>query len=105
MTNTQPTLFHDMIHPPHNRSDTSKAAAERIAPEAPTMRAKVLNCIRGAGDRGITRQEIADALPMRIQTVCGRVGELLDSGEVYEVTDKRRDGRKILKATNLGVRG
>ena len=101
MTTPDPGLFTEQIQqrygPAHNRTATSRAAADRVRPNAATMRAKVLTCVEAAGEPGITRQEIADELGMRLQTVCGRANELLRSGDVYELTDRRRDGRKILR--------
>lgn len=87
----------DGEHPPANRTRTSIAAAEQIAPVAKTMRAKVLEFIAGRGARGVTRQEIADWTGWRLQTVCGRCNELLKAGLIWQGKDVR-DGGKILRA-------
>ena len=84
-------------HVPYQRcSATSKAAAERIAPHAGAQEQQVLDAIRSARDHGLTRQEIADALVMRLQSVCGRVDSLIKKVRVYE--NGRRDGRAVLMA-------
>jgi predicted transcriptional regulator len=51
----------------------------------------------------MTRQEIADATGISLQSVCGRVAELMSSGEIREqvVAWRKvvRDGRHVLVAT------
>lgn len=75
--------------PPHNRTETSRAAARAIEPQAGTKRAKVLAYVRIKGLCGATREEIAAGCRMPIQTVCGRVKELLDAGLLRESDTKR----------------
>ena len=77
-----PTLFD--VQPPHNRSETSIAAAESIQESAENLRWRVLNFIRQRGNHGSTRQEIAGALQMSTDTVNPRVWELLKAGSVRE---------------------
>lgn len=63
--------------PPFRRGvETSKAASARIAPKAPTLRERVLQCIKDAGGDGRTIYEIKNLLLMRESSVCGRIGEL-----------------------------
>jgi predicted transcriptional regulator len=51
----------------------------------------------------MTRHEIADATGISLQSVCGRVAELMSSGEIREqvVAGRKivRDGRHVLIAT------
>lgn len=85
----QPSLFdsqprHRTRRPPHNGTPTSIAAAESIAPFTGAQASKVAEFIRSRGKQGATRQEIADGLQMRLQSVCGRVNELLRSTSFIE---------------------
>jgi predicted transcriptional regulator len=84
------------------RSRTSIAAAEAIRDMAPTMRGKVFGYLCGAAN-GATRQEIADGLGMRLQTVCGRVGELKKMGLIWD-GDETREGRKVLRVSRRHFR-
>lgn len=83
--------------PPAVAVRTSIAAAEAIAAMAPTLRGKVYGFIAQASS-GATRQEIADGLKMKLQTVCGRVGELKAMSLVWEGTELR-DGRRVIKVS------
>lgn len=78
-------------------SQTSEAAAVRVTPRGPTMRDHVRLYLVSRGAYGATRQEIADALGMRLQSVCGRVAELLERTQVV-ATARRRDSREVLVA-------
>jgi hypothetical protein len=82
--------------PPAVPVRTSIAAAEAIAEAAPTLRGKVYTFLAGRRREGATRQEIADGLQMRLQTVCGRVNELLGQNLVWQ-GDETRDGRKVVR--------
>jgi len=73
----QTTFLDNPPLPPHNSTPTSVAAAEAIKPRAGTKRAAVLDDIRGQGIVGATREEISLRLNIKIQTVCGRVHELV----------------------------
>lgn len=65
-----------MDMPPSNGTPTSNAAAESIAPIAPTLREQVFAFIRSQGVKGASIDETAVALAMRTATVCGRFFEL-----------------------------
>ena len=82
--------------PPAVAVSTSIAAAEAIAANGPTLRGKVYGYLVQCGQDGATRQEIADGLKMRLQTVCGRVSELLDQSLVWQGSETR-EGRKVLR--------
>ena len=86
--------------PPAVPVRTSIAAAQAIADMAPTLRGKVYAYLAGRPDLGATRQEIADGLEMKLQTVCGRVAELKDQGLVWEGSDTR-DGRRVIRAKRV----
>lgn len=80
-------------------SRTSEAAAVRIAPRVPTMREHVRLFLVSRGEYGATRQEIADALGMRLQSICGRVAELVERKQAV-ATERRRESREVLIATS-----
>lgn len=84
------------IRPPAVPVRTSIAAAEAIAEMAGTLRGKVYGFIAARGRDGATRQEIADGLGMKLQTVCGRMGELKAMHLVWE-GDDIRDGRRVVR--------
>ena len=77
---------------------TKRDAYTTIQPNRCEQAAFVLRCIQEAGGEGITRKEIADRFAMKLQSVCGRVNELLkeDAPSVYQ--EGRRDGAAVLFA-------
>lgn len=78
--------------PPARRGqETQAAGAAAIAPEARRIRGMVLYHIAGRGAEGATNEEIAVALHLRLQTVCGRVNELQGTGQVVD-SGRRRAG-------------
>lgn len=90
-------LFHQEPYggePPHNGTETSMAAAKAIRDKAPTQRERVRVYIERCGMTGATRDEIARDLNLGIQSVCARVGELInaESPQVQE-TKVRRETR------------
>jgi hypothetical protein len=83
--------------PPAVAVRTSIAAAEAIRDMAPTLRGKVYGFI-AAASAGATRQEIADGLRIKLQTVCGRVAELKAMALVWEGAESR-DGRRVIRVS------
>lgn len=91
----QGSLFEQGPAPPAQRhSPTSVAAAERIEPDAATLRAAVLAFIRGRGDHGATDEEVQDGLVMNPSTERPRRRELQQAGMV------RDSGRTRLTRSN-----
>jgi len=88
--------------PPAVPVRTSIAAAQAIAEMAPTLRGQVYGQIVKCGAHGATRQEIADALGLKIQSVCGRVGELKKLHLIWE-GDEIREGRRVIRARRGGA--
>jgi hypothetical protein len=86
-------------------SRTSAAAAASVAHLTQGMRARVLAHIVGCRSRGATREEVSEALSMKIQTVSARCSELLKKGLVIErgirLTSSRRPAA-VLVATREG---
>lgn len=82
---------------------TEAKAAVAIRPISGAKRRQVMEHIAAAGFTGITRQELADLYGIPIQSVCGRVKELIDGGFVKQL-DRERQGRSLLIATERGFR-
>jgi hypothetical protein len=70
--------------PGHRGGRTQRAAVAGIAPRVKTTRERVLDHIRACGAVGATRPEIAAALDIKLQTVCGRVRELSLAGAIKD---------------------
>lgn len=84
--------------PPYQRhSDTSKAAAVAIEPKAGSLRAKVLEHLRGC-ERGATDKEMQAALDMGGSTQRPRRIELVEAGLVRD-SGVRRDRSTVWVAT------
>jgi hypothetical protein len=86
--------------PPHNGTETSKAAAKKVAPHVSAMRAQVYDAICVAGPAGVTRSDIASATGIKKDTVNARCSELLTRGLVKQVG--KRDGEGLLYPTGGG---
>lgn len=67
---------------------TSEEAAERIAPRATIIRAKVLGALL-AHPMGLTADEIADYLGISMLSVRPRVSELAKEGRVEKTGERR----------------
>jgi hypothetical protein len=96
---TQPRAGHHH----KNASKTEMNAAKAIVSVSGGIRRDVLEAIVNSGWVGITRQEISDFHDVLLQTVCGRVKELLDANYIYE-TRRERNGRAVLAATERGTK-
>ncbi len=73
------------LPPPFKRdSETSIAAAKDVRPKAPSYRAACLGFVYGRGRAGATNEEVATALGMKIQTVCPRMKELREAGQLVD---------------------
>lgn len=81
-----------------NLADTSRAALERVDRTAGQNR--VLAVFEKWTN--ITRHEIAAKSGLPLQSVCGRVNELLKAGALTEL-DATRDGRHLLKINERRV--
>src|SRR6185436_6532225 len=62
--------------PPARAVDTSRAAAAAIRTRAGSIGERVYLAIKGAGARGLTRNELHERTNISIQTLCGRLYEL-----------------------------
>jgi hypothetical protein len=81
---------------PHNGTATSLAAAMALDPDwQATQCGIVYAAIKARADA--TREELTEATGLPIQTICGRVDNLLKMGMVYEpegVTRPTKSGRQ-----------
>ncbi len=85
--------------PPHNRTDTSKAAAKSVRKTVGLQMAQVLAHIRAAGMQGRTTDEVEAIMDGRHQAISARVHDLDKAGMIYctdDEADRRptRSGRK-----------
>jgi len=69
------TLWDIPAYRPGN--ETQEAAAKAIAPNASGLREQIYHLILASD--GLTNEEIANGLGIKLQTVCGRVNELQGS--------------------------
>ena len=69
---------------PASNSTTSLDAAEKIQPDAATLRAQVLRFIQSQGSHGATDEEIQSALNMQGNTERPRRRELAKAGQIVD---------------------
>lgn len=75
--------------PPHEHTETSRAAAEDIRSIAIPMRERVFAFIRSRGNYGAIDEEIEIALGMKHQTASARRRELVLKGRVVDSLKER----------------
>lgn len=100
--------YHPSPTAPYQRgSETSRAAAEAIAPFAGTMRLRTLEAYAKMEDRGATREEVAHWKGIRLATVCARTRELVKIGALAPTGGTRpttgRRQAEVLKITQAGA--
>ena len=83
------------LFPPHNKTDTSIAAAKSIAPEMNNLEQLTISIIAKAGSDGMTNEEISDASRwygrhMSLQCVCARANKLISAGKIEDSGNRRR---------------
>ena len=102
----------DLFAPPRpavpyqRKSQTSRAAADRARPHANTHERDVFNAIAAAGERGVTRKELAAEIGWaenQQNRITGRVFSLMAKRTVVE-TERRRDGSKVLVTAGVAAR-
>lgn len=80
--------------PPTGWAATSKAAAHSMRDHAPTVRDRVVAFIGAQGAFGATNEEIAEALSISLQSVCGRTNEAWTAEPpLIRQSNQRRAGR------------
>ena len=85
------------VSPPGSGPDTSREAAERIAPVASALAAQVMLFIADQGEQGATDQEVQQALGLSGDTERPRLWELKHCGFVRDSGTRRRSpsGRPV----------
>ena len=78
--------------PPHNHTETSIEAAERVAPHVTDQEQRVLNALLAHGPQ--TRKELVESAGLGENTINARANKLLEKKLVHE--DGKRDKRAIL---------
>lgn len=68
--------------PGFKEATTSRVAAEKIAPRAPTLRDKVMTCLNDVWPAGMTADEVAEALGETVLAVRPRLSELKAKGMI-----------------------
>ncbi len=89
---TQPHLFLD--RPAHNRTATSKAAADAIEPARESITGSILHHIAWCGDRGATQEEISQACKLARATVAGACNTLGKAGRIVALEETRNTKAK-----------
>jgi hypothetical protein len=89
ITGTQLT-FAVPAAPAQRHSQTSRAAAERIEPQAGTLRRRVLDWLRECGEKGATDEEMQIGLSMNPSTQRPRRIELESMGWIVRTTQTRK---------------
>jgi hypothetical protein len=80
-----PTLWDDHAYP--GRTDTSRAAAERVLPKTGTQRRRVYDALLDASqwvDGGLTDDELVARLKLPANSIRPRRGELVEAGLVID---------------------
>lgn len=81
---------------PHNHTETSKAAAEKMRPHAPRDRERILWALQ-ENTEGLTRDEVAAFTGINPNTVRPRVLELIRKDLIHE-QEMKRNGCLVLFA-------
>lgn len=75
--------------PGYRDRDTSRAAAESMAPTASLLRERCLKALRDHGDA--TADEVAQRLDLSILAVRPRVTELFKAGAIVDTRERRKN--------------
>jgi len=74
--------------PSVGKTDTSREAAESIAPKAPVLRERALSVLR---ERPSTADEVSEALGESVLSIRPRVSELAATNTIYDTGLRRRN--------------
>jgi len=88
---------------PHNRTATSRAAAEGARPYAGRQAQQVLAAVRNEPG-GLTREEIAERTGIRLAAVCARVNALVRAGLAVENGTRTTSGGRQAKVVLAAAR-
>ncbi len=87
------------MNPPHTHSETSRLAAESIAPDTARLRRKVLMFIGHLSQDGVTCSQVEYFSGLSHQTTSARIKELKDRNEI---TPLIIDGKPVRRPTRSG---
>ena len=89
--NAAPALVQSVVASPGASVRNRNKVKRDIKPRLSGQRLRVLEFVKTRGIEGATRHEIAEGLGIPLQSVCGRVAELLDKRwpELLETDAKR----------------
>lgn len=91
--------------PPYaHDSDTSKAAAESMAPHTARLRALIFYAIKAKGQNGMTCDEIVVAHKIIAQTASARINELHNGASIMDSGERRKTVRKRDAAVYVAVK-
>jgi predicted transcriptional regulator len=76
-------------YPRSNASDTSRAAADRIAPKVSSIRDNILLVVCGAKYHGTTQDELTQTTGILPQSASGRLNELARMGAIVDSGARR----------------
>lgn len=85
---TPPTRFDPYGGPGYKEHTTSKAAAKKVAPRAPGLRAQALDALRKGWPAGLTPDEIAAATGKTEFAIRPRITELKELRAIEKMTVK-----------------
>ena len=85
-------------YPGHGGGDTSREAADSMAPHVNRLQAIALGAIHGAGDSGLTREEVSGTLGIDPAAIQPRVSELKRKGLIVDSGPRRfnRSGKRAI---------
>ena len=106
---TQQTMFDDFdrqrmvqpdrpIKPPHNGTETSKAAAEAIALISGDQERLVYDYIASKGELGATNGETSRALGVPEKSVSPRTNALARKGKIVKGEQRRNENNRLCQA-------
>lgn len=74
----------------HQTASTSVAAFKASGPKRSTRKMAAENYLLMAGDRGLTRGELADKMDVLLSSVCGLCSPMIAAGLIVECGDTRK---------------
>jgi hypothetical protein len=99
----EPKANSEALPPYQPASSTSKDAARKIAPHSGAMRENVLNAIIASGEKGATRKELESVTGYLTQTLCARLYELEELGEIQKSTRSHNGEEIVLRREGCAI--
>lgn len=95
-------LFEQAPMPPHRKTETSRAAAEKMRGRSARLEEKIVALLRGLGFYGSTPDEAAEALNEDILNIRPRFCRLRDDERITELIGL--DGKAVTRPNKKGNR-